>query len=129
MLEERLLRVGGARVALPGELPEWLLDAEVEWKLDLGAEKLLPGAPGACHAMAALRYKHDGLPIVHGFVLRTDPGSRGAWMEHSWNLDRPEGGRVVDSPPAALVYYGLPLNEEQSAVFCWSAGVDLVDHD
>ena len=72
------------------------------------------GEPCGCHRNTARLWaaNPEKLVIATGYYLSQD----GMWRAHSWCLRATSrGGRIVETTNKALLYFGIPLNQKESA--------------
>lgn len=113
LLRRRLLKVGGEEVVLNLEPQlEEILARSVVWRRI--RPRKVRGRVNACHENVARVYwkQPERYRIVTGWVLHGDDV---VWRQHSWLLR--DEVLVETTPEAAKIYYGVVLDEKESARF------------
>lgn len=78
--------------------------------------EFVDGLPSQCHYNAARLHQNHGLRVVTGYAQ----SEGGGWVCHSWGLTA--GGTVVETTVARVRYFGVELDPDEAADFCfWNA--------
>lgn len=111
-LKQKLLKIGGWAVVLPGGEQPDIEEYFSRGKTSIGNSTLRLGQPCQCHYNSSMLWlKSKGkIKICTGYALSED----GIWRVHTWGLQK---NKIIETTEKRVMYYGYTLSRIESAFF------------